>query len=469
MESDIFGELLSLDLGDRRLNQRGQKLLGTLFANPEASVNAACHGWAETQAAYRFFDSDLVTDEPILAAHRAATRNRMAAQPVVLLVQDTTELDYSEHPPAGAGPLNSLAQRGFLDHTQLALTPDGLCLGVTEVEFWARDDATFGTSHKREHDPFETKEKVRWRTGYQQACAWARDLTETRIISVADSEADIYEVLLEAERQGPVRAEFVIRSGRERTLSPDDPAAAEHHLLREAMSVAPLVAVRELTLPRTPKREKRGAVLEVRARRVRLKSPRRKQGPLPELEINVVLVTERDPPAGVEPIEWMLLTTLPIETPDDALRVIDYYTGRWPIEVFFRIFKTGCRVERIQLETAARLRPCLMLYKIVAWRVQYLTMLGRECPDLPADVLFTADEWKSVWTIVKKKPVPKRAPPLSEFLLLLGALGGHNGRRRDPPPGPQALWTGIRRMTDFATAWRAFGPADEGQNDDVCN
>ena len=120
-------------------------------------------------------------------------------------------------------------------------------------------------------------------------------------------------------------------------------------------------------------------------------------------------------------------------------------------------------MEDIQLETAERLLPCLMMYKIVAWRVIYVTMLGRECPELPCDVLFTEAEWKSVFQIVRQMPPPETPPQLQEFLGILAELGGYNARKHDGPPGPQAIWIGIRRMTDFAAAWLAFGPGSPFQ------
>ena len=138
MVMDIGNELDMIDLGDKRLNDRSKQLLETFFADPAASINSACQGWAETQAAYRFFDNGIVQPEKILAPHQAATLARIAEHPVVLIAQDTTELDYSDHPPTGAGPLNSEKQRGFLDHSHIALTPKGLCLGVVEVDIWAR-------------------------------------------------------------------------------------------------------------------------------------------------------------------------------------------------------------------------------------------------------------------------------------------------------------------------------------------
>lgn len=460
MVMEIGNEFDHIDLGDQRLNERGRKLLETLFADPAASINAACQGWAETQAAYRFFDNDNIPPEEILAPHQRATRDRIAQHPVVLIVQDTTELDYSDHPPAGAGPLNSEKQRGFLDHCHLAFTPEGLCLGAVEVAIWARSDEGFGESKKRQYDPLETKEKFRWLEGYRYACDVQRHIPQTHIISVSDSEGDLYEMFAEVAQQGEGAADYVIRSGKKRCLAePDlDAGPAAHHILQQNMIEAPLITIRQLELPRTPKRTPRTATLEIRARRVKLKAPYRKHITLPDVEINVVLVREVHPPSDVEPVEWLLITTLPIDTTEQVLLVVDYYTGRWPIEVFFRVFKAGCRVEEIRLETAVRLRRSLMFYKIVAWRILYLTMLGRECPNLPCDVLFTPDEWQPVWKVTRKEPIPDAAPSLGEFLLLLGELGGHNGRAKDGPPGPQSLWIGIRRMTDFALAWRAFGP-----------
>lgn len=460
MTTEIRSELDDIDLGDERLNERARRILETLWADPQASINAASHGWAESQGAYRFFDNDRVQPERILQPHQQATHQRIGQHNVVLLVQDTTELDFSDHPPDGAGPLNSEKQLGFLDHSQIAFTPEGLCLGVIDVNIWARSGEGFGDSKKRQYDPIETKETYRWLEGYRRACELVEQVPQTQIISVADSEGDIYELFVEADQRGEKAADFVIRAGKNRCLPELDPEAGPwaYRKLQQEMSQAPMVAVRDIELPRTPKRKSRTARLEIRVQRVRLKAPYRKHTTLPEIDIHAVLVRESNPPPDEDAIEWLLVTSLPIDTPEQVLLVVDYYTGRWPIEIHFRVFKTGCQVERIQLETSDRLFRCLMLYKIVAWRVLYLTMLGRECPEMPCDVLFTTDEWKPVWKVTCDDPLPATAPPLGEFLLLLGKLGGHNGRRRDGAPGPQSLWVGIRRMTDFAIAWRAFGP-----------
>lgn len=459
----IREELQGIDLLDRRLNQRASQLLERLSADPCASVNAACQGWGETQAAYRFFDNPRVTPERLLEPHRQATLRRIAAEEVVLLVQDTTELDYSTHPAEGMGSLDWQQRRGFYDHTTLALTPDGLCLGVLNVHLFSRDGKTLGKSQQRRNDPIETKESFRWLEGYRLACDLAAT-NQTQVVSVADCEADLYDIFVEAERREPT-ADFVIRAKVDRRLPERDTEAGGDVYLSAWNHVATTepIATRTLTLERTPQRKARTATLEVRARRLTLKTPHARRDD-PQVTLGLVLVEEVDGPEDGTAVRWKLLTSLPVESANDTLRVLDYYTARWGIEVFFRVLKTGCRVEDIQLETSQRLQNCLMLYKIIAWRVLYLTYLGRECPNLPCSAVFADVEWRPTWQIATGKQPPEDPPPLNTFLQQLAQLGGHNNRSQDAPPGPHALWIGLRRMTDFAIAWQSF----QKNNYDVC-
>ena len=147
-----------------------------------------------------------------------------------------------------------------------------------------------------------------------------------------------------------------------------------------------------------------------------------------------------------------------IKTLDDILYIVDYYVSRWMVEIYFRTLKTGCQVEKIQLETNHRLKNCLAFYKIIAWRILYLTYQNQTVPNLACTAVFAEAEWKSVWRVVTQTPLPPKPPVLSEFMRLLTQLGGYNNRAKELPAGPQPIWTGLRRMTDFATAWLAFGP-----------
>jgi hypothetical protein len=461
MGDGIAAEIEGIDLGDKRLNQRSVQIIEALAAAPEASVNSACDGWNETLAAYRFFNNPAVDPERILQPHVDATKRRIREQPVVLIVQDTTELDFSLHPPRDAGCLNKKDRFGLYDHTHLAVTPERLCLGVVGAEQFARTPEGLGESQQRRNLPIEEKESFRWLSGYRLASALAGDCPDTQIVSVGDREADIYDIFVEAE-QHPTPADFVIRAMKDRR-TPEreaDSGRAVYCKVRDEVAASKLRGERTVKLPRTPKRKARQARLEIRAIRVTVKPPHARSG-LPQVTLNVVLVEEVGGPQDGTDVSWLLLTSLPIESLEEVLRVIDYYVARWTIEVYFRVLKTGCRVEEMQLETTSRIKNCLAFYKIIAWRVLQLTHLNRECPSLPCTAVFDDCEWKSVWRVTTKQKLPKRPPALSDFIPLLAQLGGYNNRPSEPPPGPQAIWVGLRRMTDFATAWLAFGPSQE--------
>lgn len=453
---EIGDELWGIDLGDRRLNERAVKLLETLSRQPMVSINAACGGLAETTAAYRFFDNDKVTAENILEPHVAATVERMRGHSVVLMIQDTTELDFSAHPPEGAGPLRSWQTRGYLDHTTLAVTPERLALGVVDVQMLARTEAGFGQSRSRSKDPFETKELFRWLEGYRVAARLQALVPDTQLISVADREGDLYEVLVET-RDALQKVEFVIRSNKDRRLPERDPEAAGNTWIKlhDRLAESSVRAAQTIDLPRTSKRAARTAVVEVRADTFTLKPPQTKSK-LGTVTVNVIEVRETNPPADGTAVHWILLTSLPITSVAEILLAVDYYTARWTIESYFRVLKSGCTIEDLQLETTPRVQRCLMLYRIIAWRVMHLTYLGRECPELPCDVVFADHEWQPVWQIVKQSPPPKTPPPLAEFVRTLATLGGYNHRKHDGPPGPQTLWLALRRMTDFSLAWLTF-------------
>lgn len=458
MSEGISEELAGIDLGDERLNKRSKHLLEALAVNPEASINAACDGWGDTLAAYRFFNNPAVTPEEILRPHREATIRRLREHPVVLLVQDTTELDFTKHPPQDARCLNKAERFGLYAHAHLAVTPGKWHLGVVGLDFFDRAAETLGKADERSRWPIEQKESFRWLEGYRLACQVAAESAGTRVVSVADREGDIYDIFVEAQQPVGPRADFLIRAKLARSTLERDPAAgkAAYCKVRDEVGAAPVVTTRTIELDATPKRPARTAHLEIRVLRVAVKPPHERSH-LPSVTLNVVLVEEVNAPDDGTDVSWLLLTSLPIGTIDEVVKVVDYYAARWTVEIYFRTWKTGCGVEDIQLETLARLKNCLAMYAIVAWRVLYLTYLNRIDPTRPCTSAFEESEWKSVWLVVTKKPLPAEPPTLGEMMRLLARLGGYNNRAREAPPGPQPIWIGLRRMADFAQAWETFG------------
>jgi hypothetical protein len=475
----VVDEMKTANLKDERLNDRLREVLSQLAAHPTASIPAACGGRAEMEAAYRLFDNDKATLDNILQSHQEATRRRIAEQPVVILAQDTTEVDLTrpEAQVQGAGPLADDSRRGALLHLLHAFTSDGTPLGSVAAAAWVREEGPSLrqslTRPERRTRPLDEKESYRWIVALRQAQEVAEEHPQTRIVCVADSEADIYELLVEGTPE-PGGAQWIVRACQDRALEAekDQAEAAPGHLRKELLA-QPVLFTKTITVRgrkaklscddhgRRQPRESRKTEVEVRAARVILRPPWRAGQKLPPVSVNAILVRETYPPEGDVPVEWLLLTSLPIDNMEAVRQVIEYYCIRWMIEVFFRTLKSGCRAEERRFETIDRQLRCLAVYLIVAWRTLYVCRLGRACPDVSCEAVFEPAEWKAVYRVVQNKPPPRHPPPLGEMVRMVAQLGGYINRPRPDPPGPQTVWLGLQRMHDFALCWQLFGPEAE--------
>jgi len=476
----VIDEMQTANLKDKRLDERLREVLSQLAERPTASIPAACGGYAETAAAYRFFDNEKVNFDNVLRPHLDATRRRIAEQKIILLVQDTTEVDLTrpERQVMGAGPLDGDSRRGALLHLMHAFTPDGTPLGTVSAVAWVRDDDAPRTASlsraERGRTPIEEKESYRWVVALRQAREEALHQPQTRVVCVADSEADIYEVLAEGMAE-PQSVDWIVRAAQNRALRLGDDADVSADYVREQVLTKPILFTQTIRVRgrkaktscedrgRRQPRESRTAEVEVRACCVTLRPPWRPNRKLPALSFNVVLVSEVNPPADDEPVEWMLLTSLPIDDIEQVRQVIQYYCGRWMVEVFFRTLKSGCRAEQRRFEHIDRLLPCLALYLIAAWRTLYVCRLGRACPDISCEAIFEPAEWKSVYRVVRGEAPPSEPPKLAEMVRMVAQLGGYVNRKRKDPPGPQTVWLGMQRMHDFALCWQMFGPEAQMQ------
>jgi hypothetical protein len=212
-------------------------------------------------------------------------------------------------------------------------------------------------------------------------------------------------------------------------------------------------------LPAAQSRKSRAVRQTLRATRLTLKPPATHPG-AEAIEVTALWAREMDPPEGEAPIEWLLLTNRLITTREEAEEALSWYLCRWQIEIFFRILKSGCKIEELQLESIERLEPAIMLYMLIAWRILYLTMIGRECPELPCSVLFDREEWEAVYLVTQRKPPPKAPPTINEVIRWIAGLGGFLNRKGDGQPGPQTLWIGLQRMKDFAAGIAAVREVD---------
>jgi hypothetical protein len=437
-------------LGNKRLGERLLTLARDFYARPQANLPQACQTRARTKAAYYFFEHPDTSMDALLEPHYEATRQRVAAERLVFAVQDTTFLNYSAHPETDdLGPIGSdKSTIGLVLHSTLAFNAAGTPLGFLDVQCWARDGAQFGKRHRRKDLPIEEKESVKWLKSFQQVAEVQRRTPSTRLVSVGDREADIYELfkLALGEENAPW---LLVRAERDR-LRED----GQEHLWPWVAQQA-VAGIQEVQVPRRGKQPPRVARLEVRFAQVTLRPPHGKEA-LGELTLWAVLAQEVEAPQGVkEPLLWMLLTTCPVESFAGACEKVSWYTLRWGIEVYHRTLKSGCRIEQRQLGKAERIEACLAIDLVVAWRIFHLTKLGREVPDVPCSVYFEEAEWKALVAYTTHNPTPpQQAPSLREAVRRVATLGGFLGRKSDGEPGTQTLWLGLQRLDDLTEMWK---------------
>ncbi len=447
-------EFALVELGDKRRNQRLIALAEQRAGRPNASMAVSCGGKAATKAAYRLLDNEAVGAEEILAGHYACSIQRAQAEEIVLAVQDTTELDYSQHPATqGLGYLNALSQQGMYVHSTLLVTPERVPLGLIDQYLWTRDPADFVVKKEQRRElPIAEKESWKWLVSLEATARAQRQLPHTRLINVGDSEADVYDVFVKARQ---LQVDVVIRAAQTRVV-----ASAEHYLWN-ALEQQALAGEVTIHVPRQKGRPARNAQLEIRFVALTLLPPTKRQDEdLPSVALWGVLAHEAHPPAGEEAVEWLLLTTLTVTHFDEALTILHYYTCRWGVETYHKVLKSGCRVEERQFADADNLQRYLALDAVVAWRVLYLTMLSRALPDLPCSVFFAPEEWQALACfILKAKQAPAAVPSLQQATRWVAELGGFLGRKSDGQPGPMSIWRGLQRLTDITATWLLFHDA----------
>ena len=437
-------EFARVQFFDERLKHRLFTLAADFFAQPGELIPQVSEGSAaKTKAAYRFFNNPQVDMPTLLRPHIESTIERVRPHPVILAVQDTTTLNYTAHPPEGVGPINTTQDRavGLILHDTMAFTPEGTPLGLLNVQCWARNPEQAGKRERRRELPMEEKESLKWLGSYRAVAEAQKLCPQTLLISVADREGDIYPLFQEAARD-PSGPGLLVRA--ERTRNRKVEQAEEEEELWPRMEAEKVAGTLQVTVPRRDTRPARTAKLEVRFAPVLLTPPKRmKASPL---SVWAVYAREVDYPAGVkEPIDWMLLTTVKTESFTQAGWRLSWYSRRWGIEVYHRTIKSGCRIEDRRLNDADSLEACLAIDLVVAWRVHWLTRVGREKPQTPCDQILNEDEWRvlSTWAT---GTTAQTTPTAQEAARWIGKMGGWLARGKQDYPGTTCVWRGLVRL-----------------------
>lgn len=459
----VIEELAGLSLGDERLNKRAKRIVSQLSHNPTDSIPVACRGAAETKAAYRFFDNEQVSAEKIQETHFGSMLERIEKEPVVLIPQDTTVLNFTNQIERNdAGPTTRDGTKGMFLHCAIAITPEKVCLGVVSSKQWYRTELQKLTqkekTYKNRSTSIDTKESFRWFENYRLAHEIALKTPDTTIVSIADREGDIYSIYEDANKiftRGGTGAHYLIRAKNDRRTC-NEKGKRGTDKVKSLLKKEKVLGQITVEISEAKGRKKRIAKLDIYTKKVHIALPDqiRKSKNYQPVEITAILCTEESK-SEEEAIEWLLITDLPVLSFEQACEKIQWYTCRWQIEIFFKILKSGCKIEKIQL-TDKNFRICLSFYLIIAWRILYVVMMGRYCPDISCECVFSKEEWHTTYIVLYRKKPPEIPPTLNEMTRMVAALGGYLNRKSGPEPGVKTMWIGFRNMQEHIKAKEAF-------------
>jgi hypothetical protein len=447
-------EFAEVDFNDQRLTQRLLLISAGFAAQPQVPIPQASEDWAATKGAYRFFENPNVSAMQLLEPHQRRTCARMGGHRRIFAVQDTCYLNYTQHSATeGLGLIGSEedGQVGLIMHSTLAMTPQSVPLGLLTQEIWAREavdpalDAAARRAQRRQ-SPIETKESYKWLKAVQETTALCPDGVE--LIHVCDSEADIYEMFQEGQDVG---AKMLVRASQDR-------AVVDSGRMREVLSQRPVSGFLKVEIPAQRGRAARTATVEVRYGDLTLRPPYRAptcQAHLQPMTLSMVWVREIDAPATVEkPLEWLLVTNIPVTSFTDAVERVRWYRLRWHIEVFHKILKSGCRVEDCRLDTAEKLIRYLTLKSVIAWRLFWMVQINRAQPDAACTVVLAEQEWQALYVAIHRTTsLPQTVPTVRQVVRWIAQLGGFLGRKRDGEPGVTVIWRGWQRLHDLVSMW----------------
>lgn len=402
------------------------------------------------------FSNERVSETEILQGHFEATAERFkAADGKILILQDTSEFVYKRDPESPIGIIsqpsyskhgsypNQHTVRGILMHSSLAVTQDGLPLGLTAIKFWTRSKFKGCNALKRKINPtripIEEKESYRWLENIRQSVSLVKE--PARCVHIGDRESDIFELFSLSEELG---TGFLVRTCVDRLV--EDGKKTVH----AKMSKSKVRGVHRLEVS-----DGKGGIvpvkLEVKYEKIKILPPTAKSSRYPELNLTVIHAIEKGTPKGRDKIEWKLLTNLPVTTLKAAIEKLGWYALRWKIETFHKILKSGCKAEESKLKTSERITNLVALLCVVSWRVFWLTMSNRCDPEAPAQCALSTLECDILDQVVRGKETdtPGQARIISVYLTKLARLGGYLARASDPPPGNMVIWRGMSRLNDI--------------------
>lgn len=451
-EDWVMSEFAGVCLGDARRTKRLIQIVRAISAQPSASFPEACGSKGALKACYRFFDTDALEASDLLEGHFLATRRRLSAESLVLVIQDTSELNYSHHPHTeGLGPLSRPDQQGLFMHSSFSMTAERVPLGLIAQKVWARPPQ-IGKARTRKTTRIEDKESYKWLQGLEALNEVKAHCPLTAFVMICDREADIFDLFAKARK---TQVDLLVRATHDRKVDHEQGYLYKHVL------AAPVVERFAISLPRRKEQKAREAGLSLRFGPVVVCPPKhRKKDALCPIALFFVHVIEESPPEGQDPVEWLLITSLTPENTEKARQILDFYTARWGIEIWHKILKSGCQIETRQLAKEERIERLIPVLSVIAFRVLMAVMLSRHLPDASCACLLDKDEWQALYCRIHNNPKPPDEPPsLYQAVLWIARLGGFIARKNDGHPGVTTLWRGFQHLNDLTIMFQIMKPS----------
>jgi len=439
---NVFEELDKLNVGSERIKKRIIKTVNTLYKKPGMAISAASESPAEAKAIYRLLANKKFKKETLLEAHKKAVIEKIQEKRIktILCPQDTAELNYTGlKATEGLGNVakESSTAKGLMMHTAIALTEEGVSLGLLHQKIWSREGYKKLTSTEKPKIPIEEKESYKWIEALDEITKeLPRDI---RVITICDREGDIYELFCRANEK---KQEYLVRAKSNRNTNEGKKL---FNIIKDEKVSGKVV----VNIPRDTRNgiKEREATLTIKYKKVEIKKPKDLKGYKDSITINIVLAVEEDPPKGITPISWYLTTNIDILSFEDAVKMVRWYVHRWKIERFHFVLKSGCKVEEIQSSETTRLIKLITLLSLIAIKILTITYFAREYPETTCEEFFTEEEWKTLYIMANQtRDIPNKIPTIKEAVYYLGRLGGFLGRKSDKDPGAECIWRGLHDL-----------------------
>ena len=444
MHKVTIEEFSGIDFGDKRRDNRFIDIINNISNQPGSSIPKQNRDWYNTKATYEFYKNEQVSLSALKKTLMSYGAKQVEAEMKLLIIHDISNISFNDLQAEGLGYLDNKEGRGILCYSSLAATPEGLPLSLLYQHTWVRPLEELGKSAERKRRNFEDKESYRWYEGMREVNNLLGGAVHK--IHIADREADVYELFFHAYESN---TDLLIRARHNRKVVGESP-------LWNLVAEQPQAASITLDIPDPTGKKQRSAKAEVRYQQVKILRPIDSENQYESVTLNAIEIKETLDKGMMKEdiIHWKLLTTLEVQSVNDVLQYIKWYTYRWLIERFHYVLKSGTKIEELQLAQAPSLQKAIAVYSIAAFRIMQLVYQSRHHPNVTCEVILTSTQWKTLYILIHmKKEIPIQPPTLYQAVMWIGRLGGHLGRKSDGPPGLKTVWLGYQKLCNATTLY----------------